>query len=135
MKKEDFVCIYCHKPYTEDYVHDFCEPESIKNPPTRNVMEEANDIVNGDRQESYGHPLHNHSVTAAMMSFFLTRKYSKQVLLDAEDICWFNVFQKISREANMAKRDNLVDVIGYVANIEMIREKKMEEHEKAKDES
>jgi hypothetical protein len=31
-----------------------------------------------------------------------------------------NVLQKISRDAHLEKRDNLVDVVGYVANIEII---------------
>lgn len=90
------------------------------------VLQEAQRLVHGDRNSSYGHPLDNHSTTAAMMTAFLRRKYNLDdtLTLDAEDVCMFNVLQKCSRQANAPKRDNLVDIAGYVANIEMTEDEK-----------
>jgi hypothetical protein len=42
------------------------------------------------------------------------------IKLDAMDVCFFNILQKISRAANRTTRDTLVDIAGYAANAEMI---------------
>ena len=92
-----------------------------------NILEEANDIVHGDRNTSYGDPSGNHETTAILFSHFLSRKYGKGTtpLLNAEDVCIFNILQKISREASSHRRDNLVDIAGYAANIEMIKDQEI----------
>lgn len=84
-----------------------------------NILQEADNIVNGDRQKFYGHPSDNHGCTALMWSGYLSRRYNMKIELDVRDVCWLNALQKISRDANAPKRDNLVDVAGYAANIEM----------------
>ena len=84
-----------------------------------NILQEADGIVNGDRQKFYGHPSDNHGCTALMWSGYLSRRYNMKIELDVRDVCWLNALQKISRDANAPKRDNLVDVAGYAANIEM----------------
>ncbi len=73
-----------------------------------------------ERGADYGHPLDNHTATAEMVAVYLERKHGVWLPLDAEDVCWFNVLQKISREANRAKHDNRLDIAGYVENVEMI---------------
>lgn len=91
--------------------------------PRLNVLAEAARVVSGDRQHSYGHPRENHGCTAAMWTAYLTRKYgADQHALDARDVCMLNALQKISRDANRPKRDNLIDVAGYMRNAEMIDE-------------
>ena len=84
------------------------------------VLDEAARVVHGGRKTDYGHPLDNHGATASMVATYLSRKYRTGVLFDAEDVCWFNVLQKISRQANRPQRDNLVDATGYIANVEII---------------
>ena len=87
-----------------------------------NVLEEAAHIVKGPRQEAYGPPGPNHQCTADMFSAYLERKYGwTRTELDAEDVCWFNILQKISREAHQPSRDNLVDIAGYILNVERIQ--------------
>ena len=102
------------------------EGEIVKTP-LLNVLEEANDIVHGNRNEAYGHPKDNHTTTALFFSHFLQRKYGVGTtpLLDAEDVCFFNILQKISRSAESYRRDNLVDIAGYAANIEMIKDQEV----------
>jgi hypothetical protein len=98
------------------------------------VLEEATKVVNGARRHSYGHPLDNHGCTADLWTAFLRRKYGQCPTLSPEDVCWLNLLQKASREANRSKDDNLVDGIGYLMNIEMIqqeRERRITEIEEA----
>lgn len=92
-----------------------------------NILEEANKLIHGDRNEQYGAPLDNHGTTAAFWNVYLqaiNRRGKTQ--LDAEDVCWLNVLQKVSREATTGagKRDTAVDVAGYAGNVEMVRDEK-----------
>lgn len=86
------------------------------------VLDEAANLVHGARADGYGHPLKNHTATAEMFNAYLQRKYGVDLGLNADDICWFNILQKASRDANSPGRDNLVDVAGYAYNLELIRE-------------
>lgn len=86
------------------------------------VLEEAARLVYGKRGANYGHPLDNHGATATMFTAYLDRKYKIAVVLDAEDVCWFNILQKCSRDANEPGHDNLVDTAGYAANIQIVRD-------------
>lgn len=90
-----------------------------------NILEEANGLIYGDRNKQYGHPLDNHSTTAAFFNIYIEALRRRGKLeLDAEDICWLNVLQKVSREATTGsgKRDTAVDVAGYAGNVEMVRD-------------
>ncbi len=94
-------------------------------PESKNTfLDEAAEIVNGDRNKFYGHPLDNHGCTADMWSAYLSRRFGVSVLVTPEDVCVLNILQKTSREANMPKRDNLVDIIGYSLNVEMIEDER-----------
>lgn len=90
------------------------------------VLEEAARVVDGLRQASYGSPWDNHGCTAEMWTSFLRRRGilspNVDVFLTAEDVCLMNILQKVSREANEHKRDNLVDTCGYSRNVELIKE-------------
>ncbi len=83
------------------------------------ILQEADEITE-DRGEFYGPPSENHACTAALVTAFLQRKYRIDLTLDGEDVCWFNILQKISREANSHQRDNLVDVAGFVKNLDEV---------------
>lgn len=86
------------------------------------VLEEAQRIIHGDRQNDYGHPSDNHGRTADLWRAYL-RSRGIHTDLNAEDVCWMNVLQKISRRVHAPRRDSLTDVAGYVGNIEMIEER------------
>jgi hypothetical protein len=92
---------------------------------TETILEEAQRIVHGNRSQDYGHPLDNHGCTAAMFDAFLLRKHGPtRGPLDAEDIAVGNILQKISREANVPKRDNRTDGAGYFENLQMIEDER-----------
>ena len=84
------------------------------------VLEEATKVVLGARRDDYGHPIDNHGCTAALVEAYLKRRYGS-ASFDAQDVCVFNVLQKVSRLANTPHhRDSLVDIAGYAQNIEML---------------
>lgn len=84
-----------------------------------NVLEEANDIIHGARNKTYGHPLDNHSRTAALWSAYLG------IPISPEQVCWLNALQKISRTCSgVYHRDNITDVCGYAGNVEMIHDER-----------
>ncbi len=87
---------------------------------SESVLQEA-DRITEERGQDYGPPIDNHSCTAELVSAYLSRKYGT-FSIDAEDVCWFNILQKISREANSHKRDNLVDVAGFIKNLEEVKD-------------
>ena len=87
-----------------------------------NVADEALEAVRGDRQEAYGHPYDNHGATAKLWNAYLERRFGHRFALDAEDVCWLNVLQKVGREAHLRRRDNVVDVIGYALNVELVQD-------------
>ena len=84
------------------------------------VLCEAARITSGDRNKYYGHPRDNHGCTAEMWQSYLSRKLGTDVELDARDVCMLNILQKVSRDANMPYRDNLVDICGYARNAELV---------------
>lgn len=92
------------------------------------ILETAQRIVDGDRGRDYGHPMDNHSCTGDLFHAFLERKYGKKCLaLLPEDVCIFNILQKIARLANTPDHlDSLVDICGYARNYQMILEKRKE---------
>jgi hypothetical protein len=83
------------------------------------ILEEAARITSTDRNAAYGSPLENHSSTAVMFAEYLHRKYRVDLPLDYGDVCMFNILQKVSRQANSPKRDNLTDIAGFARNVEM----------------
>ncbi len=96
----------------------------------RSILEEAQEIIHGDRNRDYGHPLDNHECTAGMFGWYMRRRVDccgdeAEVLMDAEAVCVFNILQKISRLANTpGHRDSLMDIAGYAGNIEMVTDER-----------
>ena len=89
-----------------------------------NVIEEASDIIYGDREETYGRPSANLERISEQWTLYLRQKYKVPIVLSCEDVCWMMVDLKKSRQVNTYKRDNLVDAIGYIALIDRINDEK-----------
>ena len=86
-----------------------------------NVLLEAHDIINGERQQQYGSPEDSHEVIAALWNGYLRADaiscgYEKYSTLTGRDVAHMMVLFKLARELNGAgKRDNYRDAAGYLA--------------------
>jgi len=81
-------------------------------PKDRNALTLAAKCVYGDRNEQYGDPVDNHTLTANLWSQYLGSKVT------ARDVCMMNILQKISREktTGVVKQDTTTDIAGYALN-------------------
>ena len=90
------------------------------------ILEEAQRIIHGPRNQDYGHPLDNHGTTASLWGAYLEALQRRGGSLGPEDVCYLNILQKIARAVTTGvyKRDTPVDVAGYAGNVEMIQEER-----------
>ena len=72
-----------------------------------NVLEEANVLVNKDRNAYYGDPVDTYNKVGTIASV-ITGKH-----IEGKDIIKIFIATKLVRESYKHKRDNLVDVCGY----------------------
>ena len=80
--------------------------------PRREMLEEAADLVDGDRNASYGDPSQDFRRTADLWSTYLDGKTT----LDPHDVAAMMALLKISRlRWSPEKRDSWVDLAGYAA--------------------
>lgn len=80
----------------------------------------AANLVTGDRQVDYDHPLDNFTRAAKIWSAILGIEVS------AEQVALCMVGVKLAREANKAKLDNTVDGIGYFLTLAMVQQERAE---------
>lgn len=78
------------------------------------ILEEAESLVSGDRQSSYGHPKENAARIAEFWSVFLG------IDVSAQDVCSLMILLKIARDMGTPQRDTIVDIAGYARMKEMI---------------
>ena len=78
-------------------------------PSPESILIEAERLVNGDRNESYGPPWVDYGRTVEIFAAITS------IDLTVEQAIMFMVAMKLSRQAHLAKRDNLVDACGYLA--------------------
>ena len=76
-----------------------------------NILDDIKEILNGDRNESYGDPIDSCSIISTYWNSYLKHKGDK--IISAEDIPIMMILFKIAREAHKHKEDNLKDIIGY----------------------
>jgi len=90
-------------------------------PLAETILEEAQRLVYGDRQASYGHPIDDFRRTAAMWTGMLSDRLTGP--LGPEDVALMMILVKVSRECHKPKRDNVTDIAGYAATLAMVRER------------
>lgn len=80
-----------------------------------NILDEANSIIYGDREKTYGNPAKNLNNIANFWSVYL------DVEISAQDVAQMMVLLKLARLMNTPNhRDSLVDAVGYLALVERI---------------
>lgn len=83
-----------------------------------NILEEAEKLVGGDRQQDYGDTRKSFTRIAKLWSAYKHIKFTPQ------DVGLMMILLKVSRGAEGAKRDTIVDIAGYARCIEMLGEKR-----------
>lgn len=87
------------------------------------AIEEAAQIILGDREQTYGHPSVNLERIADSWSSYLMNKYGTSAggwVIGSEDVCWMMALLKMCRQMHKPKRDNVVDALGYIALIDRL---------------
>jgi hypothetical protein len=81
------------------------------------VLKEANKIIYGDREKTYGKPSKNLDTIAQMWNAYISAREAK--VLNAKDVAAMMILLKTARLANdPSHRDSVVDICGYAALIE-----------------
>lgn len=76
------------------------------------VLEEAGNIISGNRDLQYGEPEENFTTIADLWNTYI----DKITVLTAKDVAMMMVLLKVAREVSgRGKRDNLIDIAGYAA--------------------
>lgn len=84
-------------------------PQSARAVTAESILTEAQRLVHGPRQASYGHPADDFQRTADLLN--VLSKRGRPWL--PSDVAVVLMCVKLSRQANAYKRDNLVDLCGY----------------------
>jgi hypothetical protein len=89
------------------------------------ILEEAQEIIYGDREKTYGNPRKNLAAIASLWEMYL---YHKGLLLEnseelrPEDVALMMMLLKVARMINdPTHRDSLVDLAGYAGLIERVQ--------------
>ena len=96
---------------------------SVDQPPMVRLFTEANDIINGERQQTYGPPTESFQRIAAFWSAYTGVK------LNEVDVVYMMQLMKVSRgkqdaiafnEGRKISRDNPMDTVGYAGCLELM---------------
>ena len=81
-----------------------------------NILQEANDIISGEREGQYGKAEDSFARIAMLWNTYIEAKYGDQQFeLSAEDVAHMMALLKMARQMHSHKRDNFVDQLGYTA--------------------
>ena len=86
---------------------------------TNTILDEAREIIYGDREQTYGKPSKNLQAIAELWNAYIESKTGSVSELTAKDVALMMIMLKVARLANNPKhRDSVVDICGYAALIE-----------------
>lgn len=81
------------------------------------ALDQAKEIIYGDREKTYGHPAKNLETIACMWNAYIGARGEDPLM--AEDVAVMMSLLKAARFANdPTHKDNVVDAIGYWALVE-----------------
>lgn len=80
----------------------------------QSILQEAEELIHGDRAKAYGHPSKNFNNIAKGWSVIFGKD------ITPEQVALAMIWVKVSRQLNTPKRDNLTDIAGYAGTIEML---------------
>jgi len=86
------------------------------------ILDEAKEIIYGDREKTYGSPEKNLCAIAVYWSNHLYTRFGVYLDITGSDVCVMMTLLKAARLGNDLKhRDSLVDAVGYLALLERIQ--------------
>ena len=85
------------------------------------ILDTAKRLTSSYRQKDYGHPKDNFRRIADLWNMYLLNRQNPETEISIEDVAWMMVLLKIGRDLNKPTVDNLVDSIGYIRTLAMIR--------------
>jgi hypothetical protein len=91
-----------------------------KDDPQESICLEADRLVDGARQKTYGHPYDNYSRVARLWETYLYGKYQRDSNLEVVDVIYMMVLLKVGRLQHGYHRDSVVDIAGYAKLADMI---------------
>lgn len=97
-------------------------PKTKTEPAVQGILQTANNVIYGDREQTYGDPGKNLNVIADYWNTHLKAAKSIEAGLTGEDVCVMMILLKQARLANTPGHlDSLVDTAGYAALYERIQ--------------
>lgn len=79
------------------------------------LLNEAKDLIEGDRNKTYGSPTQNFQNTAELFTTLLRHKLKDGETIHPYEIATLMIALKLARTIAEPKRDNFVDIAGYAA--------------------
>ena len=76
---------------------------------SKEILEEANKLIGGDRNDDYGDKLTNHQNIAALWSVFLRKN------ITPHDVAMCMALVKVARLMHAHKKDSYLDMAAYAA--------------------
>ena len=88
----------------------------------QNVLQEAEQIIYGDREKTYGTPGKNLQAIADFWTVHLRHKYNFNGEVTMDDVCQMMILVKQARLINdSTHHDSQVDIAGYIALQERVQ--------------
>ena len=94
------------------------QPPSTEEPQVSarsDVLFEAESLITGDRNHTYGEPTENFVNIATLWTVRLKHKFKDGEELTAADVADLMILLKVARNTTQTKRDNYVDIAGYAS--------------------
>lgn len=97
-----------------------CEPTLLcrryeEAPPRSQALVDANELITGDRNETYGTPTQNFTNIAAFWNVQFGHMLADGAQFTAANVAQANALQKLARMIAQPKPDNWIDLAGYAA--------------------
>lgn len=93
--------------------------------PKKSFLQQAENLINGDRQNDYGDKLQNFSQIAMLWQGTLAAKLAPDAAITPEDVALCMIQVKIARLAkNPDHKDSILDVAGYAGCYDKLQEER-----------